>query len=446
MNIIIVGAGRVGYTAAEVLSQVHNLLLIENDIDKAETSKNLLNVSVLNDDGTNPAVIRDAIRRNQADVIISTTIQDEDNLFICMMAKRIKPEIRTIARVRNPDYFIPTSKDAVDQIISPELIAAQKIATLALLENAVDYETLEAFNMGLATFLVSKDNEKIIGSVVISLGIPEDVNVIAIYRGDEVITETETLELHLGDKISVLGSPEGLSRFNQMMGLPSEANEFIILGGGVTGSNTAGILESKKRYVKLIEPDVELCRKLARTFSNVIVVNGNIVDPHVLQTENVGRADVVIAISDTDETNLLASLMAMKLGAPKIIAKYSMVEYEDIFDFTGIQTMIGYHRIVANEITKTLVSDETSLLQMKREGETFFSVRVSPKSRLVDERFGDISFPRGAKPTCIIRDGMVIYPRMDTVFKSGDKVLMFTYKVDMQKLNRLFGMKIDINV
>ena len=118
------------------------------------------------------------------------------------------------------------------------------------------------------------------------------------------------------------------------------------------------------------------------------MVNGNIVDPHVLQTENVGRADVVIAISDTDETNLLASLMAMKLGAPKIIAKYSMVEYEDIFDFTGIQTMIGYHRIVANEITKTLVSDETSLLQMKREGETFFSVRVSPKSRLVDSALG----------------------------------------------------------
>jgi|LSQX01.1.fsa_nt_gb trk system potassium uptake protein TrkA len=446
MNIIIVGAGRVGYTAAEVLGHVHNLLLIEKDVEMAETSKNLLNVSVLNDDGTNPAVIKDAIRRNNTDVLISTTVQDEDNLFTCMMAKRIKPEIRTIARVRNPDYFIPTGKDGVDQIISPELIAAQKIATLALLENAVDYETLEAFGMGLATFQVGKDNEKIVGSVVIGLDIPDDVNVVAIYRGDEVITETETLELHFGDRISVLGSPDGLSKFNQLMGIPSEASEFIILGGGVTGSNTAEILESKKRYVKLIEPDTELCRKLAGTFNNVIVVNGNIVDPHVLQTENVGRADVVIAISDTDETNLLASLMAMKLGAPKIIAKYSMVEYEDIFDFTGIQTMIGYHRIVANEITKTLVSDETSLLQMKREGEMFFSVRVGPKSRLADERFGDISFPRGAKPTCIIRGEAVIYPRMDTVFKSGDKVLMFTYRTDMHKLNKLFGMKIDINV
>ncbi|NLN71892.1 MAG: potassium transporter, partial [Thermoplasmatales archaeon] len=163
MNIIIVGAGRVGYTAAEVLGHVHNLLLIEKDVEMAETSKNLLNVSVLNDDGTNPAVIKDAIRRNNTDVLISTTVQDEDNLFTCMMAKRIKPEIRTIARVRNPDYFIPTGKDGVDQIISPELIAAQKIATLALLENAVDYETLEAFGMGLATFQVGKDNEKIVG-------------------------------------------------------------------------------------------------------------------------------------------------------------------------------------------------------------------------------------------------------------------------------------------
>ena len=446
MNIIVVGAGNVGYTAAEVLSHFHNVMVIDNNKTVVETVKSLLNVSVLFEDGTSPKTLEDAFKRHTPDVIISATGRDENNMFIAMISKYIRPETKTIARIRNPDFIVPSSEHVVDQVISPELVIANKMAELALLENAVDYESIESMGMGLAFFEVTNDHKDIVGKVVINLKTPEDCTVVSIYRGDEVILDSETTEIHAGDRLCVLGSPESIREFNEMMGVVREASEFIIIGGGVAGHQTAKMLESRKRYVKLFEADPVKCAMLARELNNVIIVNGSGVDPHLLKSENVGRADVLIAITSVDETNLLACLMGMKLGTSKVISRYSMVEYEDIFDFTGIKTTVGTHRIVANEITKMLVSNEKSILKMKGEGELFFSVTIAPKSKLCDQHMGDVHFPEGARATCIIRGNTTIYPRMDTQLVSGDRLLMFTYKVNIGKLERLFGTPIDIDV
>ena len=235
MNIIVVGAGNVGYTAAEVLSHFHNVMVIDNNKNVVETVKSLLNVSILFEDGASPKTLEDAFRRHSPDVIISATQRDEDNLFIAMVSKIIDPKTKTIARIRNPDFMVETTENVVDQIISPEVIIANKMAELALLENAVDYESIESMGMGLAFFEVNEEHRDIIGKVVINLKIPEDCTIVSIYRGNEVILNTETVEIHAGDRICVLGSPESIRRFNEMMGVIREASEFIIVGGGVAG-------------------------------------------------------------------------------------------------------------------------------------------------------------------------------------------------------------------
>ncbi|MBQ7700808.1 MAG: Trk system potassium transporter TrkA [Candidatus Methanomethylophilaceae archaeon] len=446
MNIIIVGIGSVGFTATEVLSHYHDVMIIDHDRNVIEKAKNLLNVSVLYEDGANPKVLEGAITRHKADVVISTTGRDDDNLLICMLSKIINPGIKTIARIRDPDYLINTSDKTVDQIISPEIMTANKMAELALLENAIDYESIESMDLGLAVFEVTEAHTKMIGQMIINLEMPDDCSVMAIYRDDDVIMNPEMVQIRVGDRIRVLGSPDGIRSFNMMMGVQRDATEFIIIGGGVAGSRTAKLLESKKRYVKLFEMDPKKCSKLAKDLNTSIIVNGSGVDPHLLRSENVGRADVMIAITDTDETNLLACLMGMKLGTTKVISRYSMVEYEDIFDFTGIRSTVGNHRVVANEVTKTLIEDEKAILRMKRDGELFFSVQVDPRSKVSNERLGDINFPEGCRVGCIIRDKEKIYPRMDTVFKADDRVILFTYNSSKSKLEKLFGTRIDIEV
>lgn len=446
MNIIIVGAGKVGLTVTEVLSLKNDVMVIEEDTQIAEKVKAQCNVSIFNESGTNPKVLEEAIVRHQAQVIISTVSEDADNLFICMMSKRIKPEIRTISRIRDPDYMINDSFGIVDQIFSPELLSANTLSALALLENGVDYESFEPIGMGMATFLVTKDNSRIIGKVPIGLDYPRDCYVVAVKRGDTLVLDCETLEIRTGDCICVLGTPEGIASFNQLMGVVRQASDFVILGATVIGVQTARLLESKKRYVKLIDSDPALCRKLARQFSTVKIINGNIVDPHLLKMENVARSDVLMALDGNDETNLLASLMGKKLGASKIISEYSVLEYESIFDFAEIPSKIGYYNIVTNEIAKILKKEGDSVLMMKHDGRMFFSMQVHEKSPVTGKYVGDVRLPEGCRLSGIMRDGVISFPRLDSRYQEGDQVLMFTNFAKLKKLEDMFKNELNYSV
>lgn len=446
MNIIIVGAGKVGATVAEVLSNKNDVMVIEEDTVVAEKIKAMYNVSIFNESGTNPKVLEEAINRHQADVIISTVSKDADNLFICMMSKKIKPEIATISRIWDPDYMVNDTYEIVDQIFSPELLSANTLATLALLENGVDYESFEPIGMGLATFLVSKENTSVIGRVPIGLDTPPGAYVVAIKRSDTIILDCETVEIRTGDCLCVLGTVDGINAFNQMMGILRPASDFVILGATIIGIQTARLLENKKRYVKLIDNDPVLCRKLARQFSTVKIINGNIVDPHLLKMENVSRADVLMTLDANDETNLLASLMGKKLGASKIISEYSVLDYESIFEFAEIPSKIGYYNIVTNQIAKLIKSEGKSSLLMKHDGRMFFSMEVQPDSEVTGKYVGDIRLPEGCRLTGLIREGTVIFPRLDTVYQAGDKVLMFTNLAKLKKLENMFAIDLNYSV
>ena len=446
MNIIIVGAGKVGSTAAEVLSNKNDVMVIEEDTAVAEKIKALYNVSIFNESGTNPRVLEEAIERHQAEIIISTVSKDEDNLFICMLSKKIKPDIITISRIRDPDYMVNDTYDIVDQIFSPELLSANTLASLALLENGVDYESFESINMGLATFLVSKDNTSVIGKVPIGLEVPEGAYIVAIKRGDALILDCETVEIRMADSLCVLGTTDGINAFNRMMGITRPASDFVILGATVIGVQTARLLESKKRYVKLIDPDPVLCRKLARQFSTVKIINGNIVDPHMLKMENVARADVMMTLDENDETNLLASLMGKKLGATKIISEYSVLDYESIFEFAEIPSMIGYYNIVTNQIAKMIKTEGTSSLMMKHDGRMFFSMIIKPGSEVTDRYVGDVKLPEGCRLSGIIRDDKILFPRLDTKYQAGDQVLMFTNYAKIKRLEGMFDTELNYSV
>ena len=139
MKVIIVGAGEVGRVSAETISNIHDVLVIERDELVLSVLKSRLNVSTLKADGTNPKTLKYAIENHEADMIIATLGSDSENLFLCLMAKRVKPSIITVSSVNNPDYMIDTSSqgvEGVDTIISPELITAQKMYKLCVLEKS----------------------------------------------------------------------------------------------------------------------------------------------------------------------------------------------------------------------------------------------------------------------------------------------------------------------
>ena len=409
MKVIIVGAGEVGRASAETISNIHDVLVVEKDENVLNVLKSRLNVSTLKADGTNPKTIKYAIENHEADMIIATLGTDSANLFVCLMAKRFKPSIITVSSVNDPDFMIQTSADGVpgvDTIISPELITAEKMYKLCVLENAVDFEYMA--NMGVAVAMFTVDiHHEIIGKVVMHLPIPPGCTVFAIYRDDVVHTETETMEIHQGDRICVFGTDKAISEFNQMMGVEYPARNFAILGGSIVGRNLARMLAADKLNVKIIDKDENKCRDISTTHA--------------------------------DDTNLLMCMNAMRHNSRKVITRYFTREYEDIFQYTGIETIIGYYRIITNEITKSTISDEMAMMRSRDPDEFYFVHIVDRQSKLLDRYYGDLNIPDGVRIVAVKRGTDIIYPRLDSRFQDGDSVIVFTSYTRRNDLIRVFG-------
>ncbi len=443
MRVVIVGGGNVGFTSAEVLCRFHDVLVIEKDSAKADNIRSMLNVSVLMEDGSNPKVLRSAIDRIDAEVILSALSDDSLNLFIAMVATRYKPGIKTVATLRDPDYSIETAAEGfegIDVIISPEQIMADKIVRIASLENVIQYDYIESRDAALAIFKVYRDHD-IVGKVVMDLDIPADCSVVAVYRGDATLLDAETVQVRAGDRICMFGSPAAMEGFNRLMGLGRESKEFVIIGASASGINIARSLlqPGKRRFIKIIDRSEENCRRAAAALSDAVVVHADIVDPQVIRGENLDRADVIITVSSSDERNLLACMAGLRFGVRKIISRYSTGEYEEIFKHTGVDSVLGYHRVIANEVVKNLIYDENAILRLDREGELFFSIGVDRRSRMADRCLGDLHLPAGMRIAAAVRDGIIIYPRLNTAFREGDEVLVFSHDLDRTKLARLTG-------
>ncbi len=443
MKVIIIGGGNVGYTSAEALCKVHDVLVVEKDSVKADNIKSLLNVSVLHEDGSNPKVLKSAIERMDADIVFSALPDDGLNLFIGMIVKRYKPSIKTVACLRDPDYEIKTASEGVegiDMFISPEQIMADKISKIASLENVVQYDYIDRRGVALVTFRVTNESD-LVGEVVMDIDMPDNCSVVSIYRGDNIIVDTESAQIHVDDRICVLGTAEAAESFNKLMGIRKEAKEYVIIGATTSGISIARALSQsgKRRFIKIIDRDEFNCRNAARALSEVIVVNADIADPVIMKAENIDRADVIVSVSPSDERNLLTCMAALRFGIKKIITKYSTEEYEEIFKYTGIESIIGYHRVISNEVTKNLVYDEEAILVLDHEDEYLFDMTIGENSVIVDQCYGDVRVPNGIRLVAIMRGDDIIYPRFNTVFRKDDRVMVFSHNANPVKLAKFIG-------
>lgn len=445
MKIVIVGGGAVGSVAAELLSRFHDVLVIEKDETTADELKSRLNVAVLCEEGTNPRIMRYAMDQHGADVVLATLSSDPENLFVCMMAKIIDPDIRTIATVDDPDFvkaMESTGYEGIESIISPGLVTAEMMYRLCVLENAVEYESLKQIGACVAVFLIPMRN-RVVGSVVMELPVPEDCTVFALERDGVIDTAPETMEIHPGDRLYVLGSDAAIQGFDVMMGSEDVGREFCILGGSIVGSNVAKMLSDDpvKRFVKIIEKDPKRCRELARSLNGVLVLNRDYLDPDVQSEENIFKTDVLVSTSEKDDTNLLVCMSAKRHSSRKVITRFFMKEYQDIFRYTDLQTIIGYERVITNEVTRCLLSEETAIGRMQGSDGTLFIHRVDDLSRLRGRFVGDIQVPQGLRIVALKRGEEIIYPRLDTRILKDDAAIMFSNGKKESEIIKVLGHK-----
>ena len=444
MHVIIVGAGEVGYNIAKFLaSEKIDIVMIDRDGEKLRNISEELDIATIEGEGSDPSVFKEAGAKN-ADILIAVTNSDETNMIACLLGKALFNVKRRIARIRNPDYFF--NKELlgknyldIDPAINPELETANAILRILEIPFATEVIEFEGGKVVVAGLKIPKQSKvnnkelKYLRSIInkdFIIGIIERNEEIIIPRGEDVLKE--------GDIIYIPLKREEALEISQAFGIFAyPTKKVMIVGGGRIGYYIARALEEKVD-VKIIEKNEEKCKFLSKHLKKSLILHGDGTDKQLLIEENIKDIDAYITVSGNDEMNIMAALLAKKLGAKKVIALVNKTDYIPLAYELGIQSVLSSRLLTASIILRYIrKGDVLSLTAVAENKVEIMEVLGSYKSSIINKALKDINFPKNAVIGAIVRGGEIIIPKGDDVIKEGDKLIIFALKDSIKNIENL---------
>ena len=432
MHVVIIGAGAVGTSIADSLDETHDVVVIDIDESRAEDLKYDLDVMTLAGDGTSSSVLQQASVGN-ADLFIACTDDDRANLVACGTAKTLANPF-TIARTKSVEYLRTWERSeaafGVDFIVCSDLQAAENVVRVVGLPAAIDVDPFAGGRVQMAEFEIL-DESPVAGQTVAQADRFDSLTFAGLFRnGDMVLPQGDT-QIRVGDRAVVIGSPESVQGFAADIApetTPGEATEIVVIGGSDIGYHTARLLEERGLKPRLIEQDHDRARHLAEELPNTLVMEHDATDTEFLTREHVDEADTVVAALDSDEKNLLVSVLTKRLGADRVVAIVDSADYVPLFEEIGINVAINPRLITAEEITRfTRESVAENISVLENDQAEVLELRLSADSGLVGRPIQDIAADVEAEFVigAVTRDGEYVTPRGDTVLEPADHVVIF---------------------
>ena len=434
MRVIIVGAGEVGSSIAASLADTHEVVVVDTDSERVDALTYSLDVLAIQGDGTSLDALREA-GVEEADMIIASTDDDETNLVACGTAKTVDDPF-TIARVKKVEY-LETWQHAEDQrafgvdfMVCTNLLTAQDIVRVVGLPAARDVDPFAGGTVQMAEFEVT-EGSPVADQTVREADRFDSLTFAAILRnGDVTIPRGET-RIGVDDKVIVIGSPESVQGFAREVApreTPSRNEDLVIIGGSEIGYHTARLLEARGLHPRLIERDADRARELAERLPDTVVMQSDPTDAEFLAREHVDEADAVVAALESDEKNLLVSVLAKQLGARRTVAIVETTEYVSLFETVGVDVGVNPREVTAEEITRftrELHTENVALIEDDKA--EVLEVEVDDDSVLVGRpiREAVADLPEGFVLGAITRDREFVVPRGDTIVEPGDHVVAF---------------------
>ncbi|MFP8954467.1 Trk system potassium transporter TrkA [Natrialbaceae archaeon A-arb3/5] len=432
MRVIIVGAGEVGTNIAEALADDHEVVVIDRDGDRIESITYSHDVLAIKGDGTSIETLEEA-GLEEADLVIASTDGDETNIVVCGAAKTVDDPF-TIARVKQTNLLRTWERTeeafGVDFMVCTDLHTAQTAVDIAGLPGACDVDSFADGLVRMAEFEIDADSP-IAGETVAEADRFESLTFAALIREDEVVVPKGGTVIEAGDAVVVIGSVESVREFSgSLTPAPTleQANEIVIVGGSEIGYQTARLFEQEGLEPRLIEQDHERARELAERLPHTLVLESDATDIDFLVREHVDESDIVVAALDSDEKNLLVSLLAKRIGVERTIGVVEYGEYVDLFETVGIDVAINPRLVTAEEITRFTRERRTeNLAMLEHDRAEVLEVEVDRDSLLFGNRIRDVTaeLPDGVVIGAVTRDGELITPRGETVLELGDHVVVF---------------------
>jgi len=452
LKIVIVGAGEVGFHIASHLTlENKEVVVIDSDSTAIRRVSDNLDVHVLQGSGSSPAVLEEAGIQD-AEIMLAVTNSDEINLVACLVANIISPSTKKLARIRdaNFDKYHDTFRDHspnIDTIINPEIEVVKTIESMMRVPGAVD---VGEFANGRIKFVgIYLDKRCRLAGVKLS-NIPDKTGnlrplIAAVVREEELIIPRGNDRLMPGDLVYFICEEDKLQETLAVFDKHDQpVKRALIVGGGRIGFRLASSLEEMSIYCKLIEMNPERCTHLAEHLSKTVVLCGDGSDQSLLVEENIQDIDVVATLTDNEETNILASLLAIRMGARKSITKISKFSYFPLMKAIGIEQVVSTRLSAINTILQHIRRGKVlSAISVKGEKAEIMEALALETSEIVDKPLKQISFPKGAIVAGIIRQETIIIPDGDSVIQPGDRIIIFARREAIPKVEKILSVKLE---
>ncbi len=458
MNIIICGAGRVGFTIAKQLSdQGHSITVIDPSSEDIQKIDDALDVKAIVGKGSYPSILEKA-NAQEADMIIAVTRNDEINMVICQIAFSIFKIPKKIARIRSQDYLNPKFTTVynkenlpIDVIISPEIEIAKSIQRKLEAPGALDSVPFAENKIRLLEILINENCNLInIKLSDLTKKYPNlNANVIGIIREDRFFIPKKSDEININDKIYVIINSTQMSETLEAFGHTEKiSKKILIVGGGNIGFNLAKNIEENldAARVKIIEKNKERAEFLANELNNTIVINGNALDEEVLSEANLEEAETVLALTNDDEDNLMVSVLVEKFAKDekeiydkRTMALINKPNYSLLQNSLKIDDLIDPRMNTVSSILKHIHKGtiETAYTIMNGEYEVI-EAEIIETSELINKELKNSNLPEEIRIGAILRENKVIIPRSDFVFQKDDKVVFLAKKDSISVVENIF--------
>ncbi|MDR7868416.1 MAG: Trk system potassium transporter TrkA [Sporomusaceae bacterium] len=439
MKIVIVGAGKVGYTLAQKLTQEdHDVIVVEQDDERRSIIEHHLDVMTLAGNGASPRVLSE-IGLGDVGLMIAVTDSDEVNMIACVAAKQHGVP-KVIARVRNTEYLEEDCREfgrtlGIDLIINPEMVTAVEISQILKTPAALDVEDFAGGKVRLLEVKV-RQNSPFSGVPLRDLPLPENVLIAGILRKDRMIIPIGSDSVEDNDSVFFLGEKDAICRMEPLfVQKRSKVERILIIGAGRIGRNLALLMEEGGYKVKVIEKDRRRCEELAKVVDDTLVICGDGTDADLLAEEGIGDYDAVVCLTDDDKLNLLVALMAKNLGAQKTFARVGRPEFIPLMEQVGVDVVFSPRLVTAGAILRQVRREEIVAVTLL-EGAKAEAIEVDLRtgSRVIGKPLRDIKFPRRVLVGAVVRNGATFIPNGKTVLETGDRIVLFTLPDNAAKI------------
>ncbi len=456
MKVIICGAGQVGWQIARHLSGENNdVTVVDSNPELVRRATDTLDVQGIAGFASYPDVLDRAGARD-ADMVIAATYSDEVNMVTCQVAHSVFDIPRKIARLRSQSYLNVVYSDLyrrdhmpIDVVISPELEVAEAALKRLMAPRAFDTETFLDGKVQMLGLLLEEDCPVVntpLRQLTDLFSTLRSV-VVGVRRGGTLFAPDPGDQLFVGDEIYIFTFLEDVARTMEVFGKTHKKQErAIIIGGGNVGLMVAQRLENSAFRIraKVIEKDRKTAEIAAESLERTIVLNGDGLDASLLTEAGVDRTDAILAVTDDDKTNMLASVRAKANGCPLAIALINDPTLSPLMSPLGIDAFINPRATTVSSILRHIRHGRVRGVYSVGDAEAeIIEAEVLSTSPIAGQQVRDIDFPEGVLIGAIMKGSEIIKPKGGTRIDEGDVIALFSLSADVPEVERLLQVSID---